>query len=76
MGKQGFTRQELRALFNLDPDRAEDQPTIAALQASSTRQLTEPPSPKPHHGLLDLLRRIVRGTGGLPPDLPQDRLPA
>ena len=38
----GFTQQELRDIFNLDPDRAEDRPAIAALQASSTRLLDEP----------------------------------
>jgi hypothetical protein len=32
-------REQLRTIFNLDPDRPEDLPAIAALQASSTRQL-------------------------------------
>jgi hypothetical protein len=39
MGHSGFTRQELRDIFNLDPDRPEDRSAIAALQASSTRHL-------------------------------------
>jgi hypothetical protein len=41
MGQRGFTHQELRDIFNLDPDRPEDRPAIAALQASSTRLLDE-----------------------------------
>ena len=41
MGHHGFTHQELRDIFNLEPDRPEDRPAIAALQASSTRLLDE-----------------------------------
>jgi hypothetical protein len=37
MGHGGFTQQELRDIFNLDPERQEDRPAIAAVQASSTR---------------------------------------
>jgi len=39
MGQRGFTHEEHRTTFNLDPDRPEDLSAIAALQASSTRQL-------------------------------------
>ena len=42
MGHRGFTRQELHDIFNLDPDRPEDRSAIAALQASSTRNLDAP----------------------------------
>ena len=42
MGHGSFTQQELRFIFNLDPDRPEDRPAIAALEASSTRLLDEP----------------------------------
>jgi hypothetical protein len=41
MGQRGFTRQELHDIFNLDLDRPEDRPTIAALQASRSRQCVD-----------------------------------
>jgi len=44
MGQNGFTREELRDIFNLDPRRPQDRPAIAALQASLTRQLDPMPS--------------------------------
>lgn len=54
MGQQGFTRQELRDIFDLDVDRPEDRPTIAALQASSSRHETAPSTPA------RALRRLFR----------------
>ena len=45
MGQHGFTREELRDIFNLDPQRPQDRPAIAALQASLTRQLEPTLSP-------------------------------
>jgi len=45
MGQRGFTRQELQDIFDLDLDRPEDRPVIAALQASWSRHNdTAPPS--------------------------------
>ena len=45
MGQQSFTNEELRNIFNLDPHRPQDRSTIAALQASLTRQLDQTPPP-------------------------------
>jgi hypothetical protein len=44
MGQHGFTHEELRDIFNLDPQRPQDRPAIAALQASLSRQLDPMPS--------------------------------
>jgi hypothetical protein len=44
--------KELRDIFNLDPDRPEDRPAIAALQASATRLLDEP-GPLRHSATFD-----------------------
>ena len=44
MGQHGFTHEELRDIFNLDPQRTQDQPAIAALQVSLTRQLDPMPA--------------------------------
>ena len=55
----GFTQQELRDIFNLDPDRAEDRPAIAALQASSTRLLDEPRTAA-QCSVRDVVRQLLR----------------
>jgi hypothetical protein len=44
MGQHRFTGEELRDIFNLDPQRPQDRPAIAALQASLTRQLDPMPA--------------------------------
>ncbi len=55
MGQPAFTHDELRDIFNLDPQRPQDRPAIAALQASLSRQLDQtPPATKPR-----LLRNIA-----------------
>jgi hypothetical protein len=41
MGWRGFTREELRDIFNLDPDCPRDRPAIAARQVSSARRLDQ-----------------------------------
>ena len=64
MGQQGFTNEELRNIFNLDPQRPQDRPTIAALRASLTRQLSETPPPARPRMLrntaLQLFRKCTR----------------
>ena len=64
MGHGGFTQQELRDIFNLDPARPENRPAIAALQASSIRVLDEPRTAAAQrnvrHGVRQLLRRHSR----------------
>jgi hypothetical protein len=57
MSRHGFTRQELRDIFNLDPDRPEDRPAIAALQASSTRLLDAPRTAPAQRDVRDVVRR-------------------
>ena len=59
MGQRGFTRDELRDIFNLDPDRPQDLPAIAALQASSTRQLDQTRTVTAHRNLRDLVRQLL-----------------
>jgi len=54
MGQRGFTHEEHRTTFNLDPDRPEDLSAIAALQASSTRQL-DPTGPSRHNATSEAL---------------------
>jgi hypothetical protein len=56
----GFTQQELRDIFNLDPDRAEDRPAIAALQASSIRLLGEPRTAAAQCSVRDVVRLLLR----------------
>jgi hypothetical protein len=57
---RGFTQQELRDIFNLDPDRPGDRAAIAALNASSSRLLDEPPGPAaPQRNLRDAIRQLV-----------------
>ena len=56
----GFTQQELRDIFNLDPDRAEDRPAIAALQASSTRLLDEPRTAAAQRSVRHVVRQLLR----------------
>jgi hypothetical protein len=60
MSHRGFTRQELRDIFNLDPDRPEDRPAIAALQASSTRHLDAPRTARAQRDVRDVVRRLLR----------------
>jgi hypothetical protein len=60
MGHGGFTQQELRDIFNLDPDRQEDRPAIAALQASSTRLLNEPRTAAAQRNVRHVVRQLLR----------------
>jgi hypothetical protein len=60
MGHGGFTEQELRDIFNLDPDRPEDRPAIAALQASSTRLLDEPRTAAAQRNVRHVVRQLLR----------------
>ena len=60
MGHGGFTQQELRDIFNLDPDRPEDRPAIAALQASSTRLLNEPRTAAAQPNVRHVVRQLLR----------------
>ena len=55
-----FTQQELRDIFNLDPDRPEDRPAIAALQASSTRLLDEPRTAAAQRSVRHVVRQLLR----------------
>jgi hypothetical protein len=57
MSHRGFTRQELRDIFNLDPDRPEDRPAIAALRASSTRHLDAARAVPAQRDVRDVVRR-------------------
>jgi hypothetical protein len=59
MSQSGFTHEELRGIFNLDPDRPEDRPSIAALRASSSRLLDEPRGPATHRNLRDTIRQLL-----------------
>ena len=59
IGQRGFTRQELRDIFNLDPDRPEDLPAIAALRASSTRQLDQSRPVAAQRNVRDLVRQLL-----------------
>ena len=59
MGQRGFTREELRDIFNLDPDRPQDLPAIAALQASSTRQLDPARTVPAQRAVRDLVRQLL-----------------
>jgi hypothetical protein len=63
MDQRGFTPQKLREVFHLDPDRPEDRPVIAALQASLARQLDESHPPALHRSLLDVVRHMLRKHG-------------
>jgi hypothetical protein len=71
MGHGGFTQQELRDIFNLDPDRPQDHPAIAALQASATRLRDEPRTVAPQrtvqHVIRQMLRRHRRNAAGAAP---------
>ena len=62
MGKHGFTHEELRDVFNLDPQRPQDRPAIAALQASLTRQLDPMPAAPPSR-LRTVARRLLNKLG-------------
>jgi hypothetical protein len=68
MSHRGFTRQELREIFNLDPDRPEDRPAIAALQASLTRQLDTPRTASARREAGDVVARLVRMPDEEPPE--------
>lgn len=63
MKRRGFTRQELREVFRLDPDRPQDRPAIAALQASLARQLDEPAVSAARRNLVAVVRQILRKQG-------------
>jgi hypothetical protein len=63
MNQQGFTRRELREIFNLDPDRGEDQAAIAALRASSTRQVDGAGPRRTSRRLFVMVRRALRRRG-------------
>ena len=56
MSHRGFTRQELHDIFNLDPDRPEDRPAIAALRASATRHLDAPRTAPAQRDVQDVVR--------------------
>ena len=62
MGQHGFTFEELRDIFNLDPRRPQDRSAIAALQASRTRQLDPMPSAA-KLGLRSAARRLLHKRG-------------
>ena len=59
MGHRGFTHQELRDIFNLDPGRPEDRPAIAALQASSTRLLDAPRTRAAQRDVRHVVRQLL-----------------
>jgi len=59
MGHGSFTQQELRFIFNLDPDRPEDRPAIAALEASSTRLLDEPRTAAAQRNVRHVVRQLL-----------------
>jgi hypothetical protein len=63
MERRGFTRRELHEVFHLDPDRPEDRPAMAALQASLARQLDESSAPAGHRSLRDIVRQMLRKQG-------------
>jgi len=60
MGQQGFTNEELRTIFNLDPHRPQDRSAIAALRASSTRQLAEASPPRRPRALRSTAMQLLR----------------
>jgi hypothetical protein len=60
MGHGGFAQQDLPDIFNLDPDRIEDRPAIAALQASSTRLLDEPRTAAAQRNVRHVGRQLLR----------------
>ena len=65
MDNRGFTRQELHDIFylDLDLDRPEDRATIAALQASSSRQRYQARPPLPARRLRSLvMQRLAKPT--------------
>ena len=59
MCHRGFTHQELRDIFGLDPDRLEDRSTIAALQASSARLRVPSPAPAGHRSVRSTVRQLL-----------------
>ena len=59
MGQRGFTHQELRDIFNLDPDRPEDRPAIAALQASSARLLDGPGTAAAQRNVRHVVKQLL-----------------
>ena len=59
MGHGSFTQQELRDIFNLDPDRQEDRRAIAAVQASSTRLLDEPRTAAAQRNVRHVVRQLL-----------------
>ena len=59
MCHRGFTHQELRDIFGLDPDRLEDRSTIAALQASSTRLPVGSSAPAGHRNVRGAVRQLL-----------------
>ena len=63
MDHRGFTHQELRDIFDLDPERPEDRPTIAALQASSTRRLAQPPARATQRTLRGVAKQLLGKQG-------------
>jgi hypothetical protein len=60
MNHRGFTHQELRDIFDLNPDRPQDRPAIAALRASSTRRLVEPPTHVAHRTVWVVVKQLLR----------------
>jgi hypothetical protein len=66
MSHRGFTSQELRDIFNLDPDRPEDRSAIAALQVSSTRHLDAPRAAPAQRDVRDVVRPLRRHSETLP----------
>jgi hypothetical protein len=59
MYHRGFTHQELRDIFSLDPDRPEDRSTIAALPASSARLCVGSPAPAGRRNVRGTLRQLL-----------------
>jgi hypothetical protein len=62
MRQHGFTHEELRNIFNLDPQRPQDRPAIAALQASRTRHIQMPPATRPRL-LRDTAMQLLKKRG-------------
>ena len=60
MCHRGFTHQEPRDIFGLDPDRLEDRSTIAALQASSARLCVGSPAPAGRRNVRGAVRQLIR----------------
>jgi len=63
MASVGQDQQELRDVFNLDPDRPEDRPAVAALQASSTRLLDESQTAAAQRNVRHVVRQLLRWHG-------------